>query len=134
MSGSGRATNPPARKIKVEGRILVGQQIKAHQQRATTARVRQMSDEEIRKRGVDPASRSGQALAYGNGRAGIGNALQESMDDSKSLGPIWLKNAGFTASYAVFGSPGTGKTHLMLYLLSQIFGEIPARTSPEWKD
>ncbi|KAA0231947.1 hypothetical protein EDS67_00700 [candidate division KSB1 bacterium] len=33
---------------------------------------------------------------------------------------IWIKNDGLCASYGIFGAPGSGKTHLLLYLLRQI--------------
>lgn len=32
---------------------------------------------------------------------------------------IYIENRGLTASYGIFGAPGSGKTHLLLYLLRQ---------------
>lgn len=122
----------PARKVIVEGKILVGKRIRTRQGRRAAERFRRLSDDEIRARGIDPASRAGQTLAYGNGHNNIGALPKDSF--RRTAKSVWMKDAGFTASYGVFGSPGTGKTHLILYLLSQILGNIPDRSSPAWQD
>jgi TraM recognition site of TraD and TraG len=37
-----------------------------------------------------------------------------------SEGDVYIENDGLVASYGIFGAPGSGKTHLLLYLLRQI--------------
>jgi hypothetical protein len=43
---------------------------------------------------------------------------------------LYIEDRGLTMSYGIFGAPGSGKTHLMLYMLRQLFeidAEVPTR-------
>lgn len=48
-------------------------------------------------------------------------AMKRLQSSLKPVGKdVFLEDAGLCASYGIFGAPGSGKTHLLLYLLRQI--------------
>jgi len=116
-------------RIRVTGSVIVGELTFFQAQNRKESQA-QLTSELLAQTGAPGGSHLAKAMA-GEHADGPGRRWEDEL--RQTGGQIAIMNDGLTASYGIFGSPGTGKTHLMLHLLAELMGKIPARSSPEWE-
>jgi hypothetical protein len=81
--------------------------------------------EPIRDNWVRPGgarNRSGIGNVVDSATGGLGKLrITRSLSRLKPDSPVLVSDKGLLSSYGIFGAPGSGKTHLLEHLLSQIF-------------
>ena len=116
-------------RIKVIGSVVVGKELMFSQAQARKESQAALTSDELVQSGVAEGSHLARAMA-GERAEGPGRRWEDELDSTGQA--VAISNDGLTASYGIFGSPGTGKTHLMLHLLAELMGKIPERSGPDW--